>query len=117
MIKPKQRPVQYHLSFFSLGVTGNVSIDANGDRSADYTLLDMDKDTGILQVTIMPGENDQLEAQSIVSLLPAGCYIFREQQHVRHFQGQENTLAKEGRKPWRAEGQAGVRVRRRTLQR
>ncbi|KAG8212721.1 hypothetical protein J437_LFUL019637, partial [Ladona fulva] len=31
--------------FFPPGITGNVTIDANGDRIADYTLLDMDPDT------------------------------------------------------------------------
>ena len=34
------------------GITGNVSIDDNGDRNADYSLLDMDPDTGEFEVTI-----------------------------------------------------------------
>ncbi|KAL3886487.1 hypothetical protein ACJMK2_026472, partial [Sinanodonta woodiana] len=32
------------------GITGNVSIDDNGDRSADYSLLDMNPSTGIFEV-------------------------------------------------------------------
>ena len=32
------------------GITGNVSINDNGDRDADYALLDMDPETGIFQV-------------------------------------------------------------------
>ncbi|XP_076336084.1 atrial natriuretic peptide receptor 1-like isoform X1 [Tachypleus tridentatus] len=32
------------------GITGNVSIDENGDRNADYSLLDMDPKTGLFQV-------------------------------------------------------------------
>jgi atrial natriuretic peptide receptor A len=35
---------------FILGITGNVSIDANGDRNADYSLLDMDPETGEFEV-------------------------------------------------------------------
>ena len=31
---------------FATGVTGNVTINENGDRSADYSLLAMDPDTG-----------------------------------------------------------------------
>ena len=34
------------------GITGNVSIDDNGDRNADYSLLDMDPDTGEFEVSI-----------------------------------------------------------------
>ncbi|XP_055883419.1 atrial natriuretic peptide receptor 1-like isoform X4 [Biomphalaria glabrata] len=32
------------------GITGNVSIDENGDRNADYSLLDMDPNTGKFRV-------------------------------------------------------------------
>ncbi len=32
------------------GVTGDVSIDDNGDRNADYSLLDMNVDTGKFEV-------------------------------------------------------------------
>ena len=32
--------------FFCLGITGNISIDENGDRNADFSLLDMDPVTG-----------------------------------------------------------------------
>lgn len=31
------------------GITGNLSIDENGDRNADYSLLDMNPDTGIFE--------------------------------------------------------------------
>ena len=37
-------------SMFISGITGNVSINDNGDRDADYALLDMDPETGIFQV-------------------------------------------------------------------
>ena len=37
-------------SLFISGITGNVSINDNGDRDADYALLDMDPETGIFQV-------------------------------------------------------------------
>ena len=33
------------------GITGTVSIDANGDRNGDYSLLDMDPKTGRFQVS------------------------------------------------------------------
>jgi len=33
------------------GISGNVSMDENGDRNADYSLLDMDPTTGIFQVS------------------------------------------------------------------
>ena len=36
--------------FCFLGVTGNVSINSNGDRLADYALLDMDPETGRFDV-------------------------------------------------------------------
>lgn len=36
---------------FHAGITGNVNIDANGDRIADYSLLDMDPDTAEFEVT------------------------------------------------------------------
>ncbi len=32
------------------GITGNVTIDANGDRKADYSLLDMNPETGKFEV-------------------------------------------------------------------
>ena len=35
---------------YFLGVTGNVSINGNGDRNADYALLDMDPTTGDFRV-------------------------------------------------------------------
>ena len=34
----------YIFCFNHKGVTGNMSIDSNGDRSADYNLLDLDPD-------------------------------------------------------------------------
>ncbi|XP_057376143.1 atrial natriuretic peptide receptor 1-like [Daphnia carinata] len=33
-----------------VGISGNVSMDENGDRNADYSLLDMDSVTGVFQV-------------------------------------------------------------------
>lgn len=35
------------------GITGEVSIDANGDRNGDYSLLDMNKETGLFEVCNM----------------------------------------------------------------
>lgn len=32
------------------GITGNVTIDANGDRISDYSLLDMNPDTGYFEI-------------------------------------------------------------------
>ncbi|VDN18669.1 unnamed protein product [Dibothriocephalus latus] len=32
------------------GIAGHVSVDANGDRNADYSLLDMDPETGEFDV-------------------------------------------------------------------
>lgn len=32
------------------GITGDVNIDANGDRIADYSLLDMDPENGEFKV-------------------------------------------------------------------
>ena len=40
----------YYLS--EKGISGNVSIDVNGDRNADYSLLDMDPATGLFQVLL-----------------------------------------------------------------
>lgn len=33
---------------FPVGITGNVAIDTNGDREADYSLTDMDRITGVM---------------------------------------------------------------------
>lgn len=33
-----------------MGITGNVTIDANGDRISDYSLLDMNKETGYFEI-------------------------------------------------------------------
>lgn len=38
------------MSVCCAGITGTVSIDENGDRNADYSLLDMDPVTGNFQV-------------------------------------------------------------------
>jgi len=32
------------------GITGKVSIDENGDRNADYSLLDLNPETGLFEV-------------------------------------------------------------------
>lgn len=37
--------------FTEIGVTGVVRIDANGDRNADYSLLDMNPVTGDFEVS------------------------------------------------------------------
>ena len=42
--------MNYTFFHFLLGVTGNVTIDDNGDRNADYSLLDMDPSTGNFKV-------------------------------------------------------------------
>ncbi len=36
--------------FVFLGITGNVTIDSNGDRLSDYSLLDMNPNTGVFEV-------------------------------------------------------------------
>jgi len=36
--------------FVGAGITGKVSIDENGDRNADYSLLDLNPDTGLFEV-------------------------------------------------------------------
>jgi len=33
------------------GITGKVSIDENGDRNADYSLLDLNPETGLFEVS------------------------------------------------------------------
>ena len=40
------------ISRFTLlsGITGRVNIDENGDRTADFSLLDMNEETGEFQV-------------------------------------------------------------------
>ncbi|XP_076309268.1 atrial natriuretic peptide receptor 1-like [Tachypleus tridentatus] len=44
------------------GITGSVSIDENGDRKADYSLLDMDPTTGLFQVVAnYYGDSGQFE--------------------------------------------------------
>lgn len=40
-----------HVLLFE-GITGNVSIDANGDRNADYSLLDLNPETGKFEVSV-----------------------------------------------------------------
>ena len=35
------------------GITGTVSIDANGDRNADYSLLDLRPETGSFEVSLV----------------------------------------------------------------
>lgn len=37
-------------SHFNTGITGDVNIDENGDRIADYSLLDMDPETSRFEV-------------------------------------------------------------------
>lgn len=37
---------------YSPGISGNVSIDENGDRNVDYSLLDMDKHSGEFEVVL-----------------------------------------------------------------
>ena len=39
------------LYYWHSGITGNVSIDENGDRNADYSLLDMDPRSGKFEVS------------------------------------------------------------------
>ena len=39
-----------HAFLASLGIAGNVSVDINGDRNADYSLLDMNPKTGVFEV-------------------------------------------------------------------
>ena len=39
-----------NISCIVVGITGNVTIDKNGDRNADYSLLDMDPATGKFEV-------------------------------------------------------------------
>ena len=39
------------LSFSFVGITGTVSIDENGDRNADYSLLDLNPDTNTFEVS------------------------------------------------------------------
>ena len=36
---------------YVVGLTGNVTIDKNGDRHADYSLLDMNPRTGMFEVS------------------------------------------------------------------
>jgi len=38
---------------YTEGISGNVSMDENGDRNVDYSLLDMDPITGIFQVYLI----------------------------------------------------------------
>lgn len=38
--------------FFFSGITGDVIIDSNGDRLSDYSLLDMDPETGMFEVNL-----------------------------------------------------------------
>ena len=40
-------------TFLATGVTGNVTINENGDRSADYSLLAMDPETGNFTVMVI----------------------------------------------------------------
>lgn len=35
------------------GITGTVSIDENGDRNADYSLLDLNPKTGEFEVNVL----------------------------------------------------------------
>ena len=43
------------ITFLSFaGITGTVSIDENGDRNADYSLLDLNPTTGNFEVNITP---------------------------------------------------------------
>lgn len=37
------------MKLFSVGLTGDIAINANGDREADYTLSDMDPETGVMR--------------------------------------------------------------------
>ena len=45
------------MSTLSTGITGNVSIDSNGDRNADYSLLDLNPETGKFEVGVNNANN------------------------------------------------------------
>uniref|UniRef100_A0A7E4W5X2 guanylate cyclase n=1 Tax=Panagrellus redivivus TaxID=6233 RepID=A0A7E4W5X2_PANRE len=48
-----------------VGITGNVSIDQNGDRYSDYSLLDLDPNQGkFVEVAYYSGANNQLHQMS-----------------------------------------------------
>ncbi|XP_043213182.1 atrial natriuretic peptide receptor 1-like, partial [Amphibalanus amphitrite] len=55
------------------GITGNVSIDGNGDRQADYSLLDMDPETGNFEVVAnYYGDTQQLTMKENRSITWSG---------------------------------------------
>jgi len=59
--------IQYALHLFT-GITGTVSIDANGDRNGDYSLLDMNPKTGQFQVSASLKFNTQMLMSIVVCM-------------------------------------------------
>ena len=52
------------------GITGLVSIDENGDRNADYSLLDMNKETGLFEVrSLEPPDSNSLQILKVYRFL------------------------------------------------
>ena len=56
------------------GVSGNVSINGNGDREADYALLDMDPKTGRFDVRSITLATRQYKAKAHI--------LFAHQSHI-----------------------------------
>ncbi|XP_068217389.1 atrial natriuretic peptide receptor 1-like [Palaemon carinicauda] len=75
--------------------TGNITIDAKGDRKADYSLLDMDPATGIFKsVATYYGESESLEFTGNISW-PGG-----KPPRDRPICGFDGSLCPNGSGPW-----------------
>ena len=61
-------------TFLATGVTGNVTINENGDRSADYSLLAMDPETGNFTVTVICMSNKYILLEHFAC---TSAYLFK----------------------------------------
>ena len=65
-------------TFLATGVTGNVTINENGDRSADYSLLAMDPETGNFTVMVICMSNKYIQYSCTSAYLFKSFIIFIE---------------------------------------
>ena len=91
-----------------VGITGTVSIDENGDRNADYSLLDMNE-SGTFEVSdVTSGWLINLAYKQTL-LLAGGCELLRKPEGVRTGEGEEDSMG--GRTHFRSARHPRVRIR------
>lgn len=60
------------------GITGNVTIDANGDRLSDYSLLDLNPNTGMFEVIANLSGDNWFESHNVWDILQIVANYFHD---------------------------------------